>query len=145
MIGGLAGWAGRSVVRERLLPRRKVFVSFDFDNDQALKHFVVGQAKHPKYGFEVVDHSLKEAAPDRSWKQRAMSAITRSDVVLVIVGRSTHRALGVLAEIKMARAAGIRVVQMIGYRSGSYTAVPGAGRLYQWNRENLRKLLSHTA
>ena len=141
MIGGVAGRVGRSLVRDSLSPRKKVFVSFDFENDLALKHFVVGQARHPEYGFEIVDCSLREAAPERKWKERAMAAIKRSDVVLVIVGQNTHRAPGVLAEVKMARAAGIRVVQIIGYRRGRYAVVPGAGRLYQWNRQNLRKLL----
>ena len=142
VIGGLVGQAGRSVVRESFSSKKKVFVSFDFENDQALKHFVVGQAKHPKHGFEIVDYSLKEAAPERKWKQRAMAAIKRSDIVLVIVGRNTHRAPGVLAEVKMARAADVRVVQVIGHRSEACRAVPGAGRLYEWNRENLRKLLA---
>lgn len=30
---------------------------------------------------------------------------------------------------------------MIGYRNASYTPVADAGRLYQWDWENLKKLL----
>jgi hypothetical protein len=27
------------------MPKKKVFVSFDFDNDKTLKDFIIGQAK----------------------------------------------------------------------------------------------------
>jgi len=36
---------------------------------------------------------------------------------------------------------GVKLVQVIGYRDGNYTAVPNAGQLYTWNWENLKKLL----
>jgi hypothetical protein len=41
----------------------------------------------------------------------------------------------------MARAAGVKIVQIIGYASGDYTPVSDAGRLYAWNWENLKNLL----
>ena len=47
---------------------KKVFVSFDFDNDKALKEFIIGQSKLPDSPFEVADWSMKEAAPQRSWE-----------------------------------------------------------------------------
>ena len=43
--------------------------------------------------------------------------------------------------ITMAREAGIKIVQVIGYKNGDCTAVPNAGRLYAWNWENLKTLL----
>ena len=122
--------------------KTRVFVSFDFDNDRVLKEFIIGQSKLPDSPFTVVDTSLKEAAPLRTWEQKARRAIQGSDIVLVMVGRQTHRAPGVLKEVKMAREAGVQIVQVIGYRDGDYTAVPDAGRLYRWNWENLKKLLS---
>ena len=90
----------------------------------------------------MIDTSLKEAAPQRTWEAKAEAAIHRSDIVIVMVGPSTHRAPGVLKEVAMARKHGIPVVQVIGYKDGNYTAVPNAGRLYRWNWENLKKLLS---
>jgi hypothetical protein len=68
-------------------------------------------------------------------------AIKRSDIVVVMVGPKTHKAPGVLKEVKMASEEGIKIVQVIGYRDGNYTAVPNAGRLYSWNWENLKNLL----
>ena len=59
-----------------------------------------------------------------------------------MVGPSTYRARGVLIEVKMARELGKRIVQIIGYKDGNYTAVPDAGRLYSWNWGNLKNLLA---
>jgi hypothetical protein len=42
----------------------------------------------------------------------------------------------------MAREEGVPIVQIIGYKDGNYTAVPNAGRLYSWNRDNLKRLLA---
>lgn len=121
--------------------KKRVFVSFDFDNDKRLKDFIIGQSRLADSPFEVIDNSLKEAAPEKNWVAKANAAILRSDIVIVMVGPKTYRAGGVLKEIAMARAAGKKIVQVIGYKDGDYTPVPGAGQLYRWNWENLKKLL----
>jgi len=123
------------------MSKKRVFVSFDFDNDKVLKDFIIGQSRLPDSPFEVIDHSLKEAAPERDWQEKAERAIRRSELVIVMVGPNTYRARGVLKEVQMARNNGVSILQIIGYRDGNYTAVPNAGRLYQWNWENLKKLL----
>jgi len=123
------------------MAKKKVIVSFDFDNDKIVKDFIIGQSKLPDSPFDVIDTSLKEAAPMKTWEDKARAAINRSDIVVVMVGASTHKALGVLKEVQMARDAEIPIVQVIGYKDGNYTAVPNAGRLYSWNWENLKKLL----
>lgn len=124
------------------MSKKRVFVSFDFDNDKKLKDFVIGQAKLPDSPFQIVDLSLKEAAPMKTWQDKARAAIKRSQVVMVMVGPKTHRAPGVLKEVRMAREEGIPIFQVIGYKNGNYTAVPNAGRLYRWNWDNLKKLLA---
>ena len=124
------------------MTKKRIFISFDFDHDKTIKEFVVGQARLPDSPFEVVDHSLKEAVPMKTWGDKARSAIKRSDIVMVMVGSYTHKAPGVLKEVAMAREEGKQIVQIIGYKDGKYTAVPNAGRLYSWNWDNLKKLLS---
>lgn len=123
------------------MAKKRVFVSFDFDNDKILKEFIIGQARLPDSPFEVIDNSLKEAAPMKTWEDKARAAIKRSEIVLVMVGANTSRAPGVLKEVAMARAEGVRIVQIVGYRDTSPTPVPNAGTLYKWNWENLKKLL----
>lgn len=124
------------------MTKKKVFVSFDFDNDKALKDFIIGQSKMADSPFDVSDHSLKEAAPESGWEAKANAAIMRSDIVIVMVGSQTYRARGVLKEVRMARDANKHIVQIIGYRDGDYTPVPDAGRLYRWSWDNLKSLLS---
>lgn len=119
-----------------------IFVSFDFDNDKALKDFIIMQARREDSPFDVIDHSLKEAAPEKDWETKAYRAIGRSRVVLVMVGPKTHSAPGVLKEIQMAREQNKKIVQIIGYRDGDYTPVKDAGQLYRWNWENLRRILA---
>lgn len=122
------------------MAKKRVFVSFDFDNDKALKDFIIGQSKLKDSPFDVIDTSLKEAAPMKTWEDKARFAIKNSDIVVVMVGPKTHKASGVLKEVAMAREEKIKIVQVIGYKDGDYTAVPDAGRLYAWNWENLKKL-----
>ncbi len=122
--------------------KRRVFVSFDFDNDARLKDFIIGQSRLTDSPFTVTDMSLKEAAPEATWQDKALTAIRRSDSVLVMVGPATYKAPGVLKEIKMARDEKKDIFQVIGYTDGNYTAVADAGRLYSWSWENLKKLLA---
>lgn len=122
--------------------KKRVFVSFDFDNDKKLKDFIIGQSKLQDSPFEVSDWSMKEAAPQRNWEQFAEDRIKRVELVIVMVGPKTHLAPGVLKEVEMARRNNISIVQVIGYKDGNYTAVSNAGRLYSWNWDNLKKLLA---
>lgn len=122
--------------------KKKVFVSFDFENDETLKTFLIGQSKLEDSPFEVIDGSLKEAAPEKDWEEKAKAKIKACDIVIVMVGPKTHKASGVLKEVKMANDLDIKIVQLIGYKDGDYTRVEGAGVLYKWNWENLKKLLA---
>lgn len=81
---------------------KRVFVSFDFDNDRVLKDFIIGQSRLTDSPFDVIDTSLKEAAPVKTWEDKARTAIKRSDIVVVMVGSKTHKAPGVLKEVRMA-------------------------------------------
>ena len=81
------------------MAKKRAFFSFDFDEDQNLKHHMVGQMKLPSSPFEGADWSMKEAAPERNWEQEAEARIGRSDVVVVLVGPKTHKAPGVLKEV----------------------------------------------
>jgi predicted GTPase len=74
------------------VPKKRVFVSFDFDNDKLLKDFIIGQARLEDSPFDVVDTSLKEAQPMRTWEDKARVAIRSSDLVVIMVGPSTYTA-----------------------------------------------------
>ncbi len=125
------------------MAKKKVFVSFDFDNDKVLKDFIIGQSKLADSPFEVIDHSLKEAAPEKNWLEKATAAIKRADIFIVMLGPKTKTAHGVLKEIKVANDLNKVKFQIIGYKDGSSDwAVPNAGRTYSWSWENLKNLLT---
>ena len=120
---------------------KRAFFSFDFDEDQTLKTYMVGQMKLPTSPFNGADWSMNEAAPQRNWEQEAESRITRSDVVVVLVGPNTYKAPGVLKEVEITRRVGKPIVQIIGYRDSSPTRVPNAGRLLKWTWPNMTSVL----
>lgn len=125
------------------MAKKRVFVSFDFDNDKILKDFIIGQAKLDDSPFEVSDHSLKEAAPEKDWLDKARAAISRSEVFIVMLGSKTRTASGVLKEVDIANDLNKMKFQIIGYKNGTEDwAVPNAGRTYSWNWDNLKNLLS---
>lgn len=122
--------------------RTRVFISFDFDNDLGVAKLLGGQLRNPSAPFEVENWSMKEARPEKLWLQDALRRINRSDVVLVVLGRETWRASGVLAEVEAARELKVPLRQIIGYRDlASPTPVPNGGRVYRWGRDNLETVL----
>jgi hypothetical protein len=138
------GSYGVKPIRLRRLPTR-VFISFDYDRDRGVAALLGGQLRRPGSGFVVENWSMKEAAPERLWKAEARRRINRSDVVLVVVGRRTYRASGVLAEVAMARTAvpPVPIRQVIGYKNLiAPRPVPNAGRLYRWGQDNLKTILA---
>jgi hypothetical protein len=95
--------------------------------------------------FQIENWSMKEAAPQRLWKAEARTRISRSDVLLVVVGRQTYRAPGVLAEVAMARNVlpPVPIRQIVGYRLlVAPRRVPNAGRLYRWGHDRLVDVLA---
>lgn len=124
------------------MARKKIFVSFDFDNDKILKDFIIGQTKLPSSPFSAVDVSLREAQPEPEWEIEAEKRILQSDIVLVMVGPYTHNAHGVRKEVSMANKHGKKIAQIIGYKDGNPTPVANAGPLNAWNWDNLQRILS---
>lgn len=126
--------------------KAKVFIGFDYDNDRSLKDLLVGQAKNEDSPFEISDWSLKEAAPERDWKEKAEEKIKRADILCVIAGEKTHKASGVLKEIEITdnlngEGYDIKKFQLIGYSDKECPHVEGAGRRIAWTWDNLKEYL----
>jgi hypothetical protein len=123
------------------MPKR-VFVSFDYDYDKTLKDFLIGQAKNPDSPFEIHDWSIKVASPD--WKDKARARIRASDVVVVICGDHTDKAVGVAIELTIAQEEGIDYFLLNGYtgRTGKKpTTAKGSDKVYKWTWDNLKALV----
>jgi len=120
--------------------KKKVYISFDFDQDKPLKDLLMAQCKLDNCPFDVIDGSLKEASPERDWEKKAFERIKRADTVIVLLGYLTHRSPGVLKEVKMARSLGKRVIQITGHKDQKCPRIAGGGILYKWTWENFHKL-----
>ena len=120
-------------------PGKRIFVSFDFDKDKNKKNLLVGQSRNKRTPFKISDYSLKEAAPDKKWENKARNKIRRSDKVVVLLGKQTHRSSGVKKEIKIARQEKKPITQLAS--NPEHKSVPKAGKRRKWNWDNLRKEL----
>lgn len=121
--------------------KTRVFVSFDFDNDKSLKDLLIGQSKNPDSPFEVIDWSMKEAAPEKNWETEAENRIIRSEIILIILGVKTHQAPGVLKEISMAKKHDKKIVQIIGHNDQYCQFIKNIGNVYEWTWNNLKQIL----
>jgi hypothetical protein len=123
------------------VPARKasrVFVSYDYDNDLDLKNLLVGQARHKGTPFSVQDWSVKYAS--RGWKSDARSRIRGASQVIVICGRYTNQAVGVSAEVEIARESKTPYYLLQGRKSGPVRRPKGTHfweTVYPWTWENL--------
>ncbi|MDD4527574.1 MAG: TIR domain-containing protein [Candidatus Margulisbacteria bacterium] len=122
--------------------KKKVFISFDFDNDSILRDFLVGQSKNSDSPFEIEDWSVKIPWDQSEWKQKCLTKIKKTDVVLVIVGQKTYLATGVKEEIKMAKEAGKKIYGIKGYSDKNCPRPDGLDGYYNWTWANLKNLLS---
>ena len=122
--------------------RKKVFISFDYDNDSFLKDALVGQSRNEDSPFEISDYSIKEAS--NTWITDARNRIKRCDAVIVICGTSTHTATGVAKELKISQEEGIPYFLLWGYSGKACTKPTTAfyeDKIYKWTWDNLKLLL----
>ena len=120
----------------------KVFLSFEFDKDRELHpNFYTLAARDSSHKIE--DYSLKETRRlhDNKWLQEADRQISRSDIVIVILGQDTHNASGVEKEGQLAHQRGKPIFQILphGRTSGS---VPGAGEVVRWDWKQIDAMIS---
>lgn len=120
---------------------QRVFVSFDYDNDNDLKVLLIGQARNPDSPFEVEDWSVKTASP--GWKQDARNRISRSDQVIILCGEHTNTATGVNVELELADELGVPYFLLAG-RDGAVkpTSAKSSDKMYNWTWPNLKSLIA---
>ncbi|CDZ66324.1 Hypothetical protein NGAL_HAMBI2605_46000 [Neorhizobium galegae bv. orientalis] len=123
--------------------KKRVFISFDYDHDETLKTFLVGQAKLADSPFELADWSIKEHISEE-WKKKARTRIKSVDVVAVICGLHTNTATGVSAEVKIAQEEVVPYFLLAGYSEKANVkpvAALSSDKLYKWTWDNLKSLI----
>lgn len=125
------------------MARKKLFVSFDFDNDSTLKMLFVNQTKHPDAPFDIWDSSVKEHMTG-DWQSKAREKIRNVDVVCILCSTTTHTAKGVAIELQIAKDLGKEFFLLAGYKDKNCTKPTGAlssDKLYNWTWDNLKTLI----
>ena len=112
----------------------KVFLSFEFDKDEELHRNFFAQVARGDSCHEIEDCSLNEAyrPHNNSWLKKAQAQISRSDIVIVVIGEDAHNAPGVEKEVTSANQLHKPIFQIRpqGRTSGP---LPGAGEVVPWD------------
>lgn len=123
--------------------KKRVFISFDYDNDEGAKIMLAGQAKHGDSPFDFKDASVKEHLTG-DWKEKVKRRMDNVDIVIVLCGTRTHTAAGVSAELDIAKGKGKPYFLLAAYPDKTCTkpnsAAP-ADKIYKWTWDNLKSLV----
>ena len=125
------------------MKKKKVFISFDYDNDLDIKGALVSQAKDPNSPFKIVDMSIKEPITSK-WKENARSKIKNCDCVIILCGRYTEEAKGVTAELTIAQEEEIPYYLLCGRKDGNVQkplSAKSTDIVYKWKWKIIKELL----
>lgn len=123
--------------------KTRVFISFDYDNDEVQKHFLVGQSKLSDSPFQLADWSSKEHLTG-DWKAKIKAKMAYVDVVCVLCGRNMSTATGVAHELAIAKELGKPYFLLAAYSEGTMTkpsTASASDKIYRWSWENLKILI----
>lgn len=125
------------------MSKKRVFISFDYDHDETLKTFLVGQSKLQDSPFELTDWSIKEPITG-DWKAKARTRIKSVEIVAVICGENTDTATGVSAELTIAQEENVPYFLLNGYSEKPCVkpkAAKSTDKIYNWTWANLKTLI----
>ena len=89
------------------MPKR-IFTSFAIE-DVRTRDLFVGQARHERVPYELVDMSVKEPWSSE-WKTRCRTRIKSCNGVIVLISKHLKNADGAIWEIKCAKEEGIPIL-----------------------------------
>jgi len=125
------------------MPKKRAFISFDYDHDEDIRMLLIGQTQHPDTPFDFTDRSVKEHMSG-DWKTKVKGRISNTDLTIVICGQWTHSATGVAEELRLTRELGKPYFLLAGRANvvctRPTTALP-SDKIYQWTWDNLKALV----
>lgn len=118
----------------------RAFISFDFDLNENEKHLFIGQAKNSRSPFNIQDWSAKISMPESQWESIVEAKIKICDMLIVLVGKNTCNAIGVVKEIRMAHKYNVPVFGVYVGGANSYTNLPiglSKNRVVDWSWDTI--------
>ncbi len=85
----------------------RTFISFAAE-DKNYRDLLIGQAKNPNSPMEIADWSVQEPF-DEKWKTQCRERIKKTQQMIVLISKTTHKAEGACWEIATAKEEGIPV------------------------------------
>lgn len=125
------------------MAKKRVFVSFDYDNDEGAKTMLAGQAKLPDSPFDFTDASVKDHLQG-DWKEKVRRRMDNIDVVIVLCGEQTHTAAGVAVELTIAQDKSKAYFHLAAYSDKTCTkptSSKASDKVYKWTWDNLKALI----
>lgn len=118
----------------------RAFISFDFDNNKDEKVLFAGQAKNSRTPFNIEDWSSKTELPQREWERLIEDKINKCNILIVLVGKRTYTATGVIKEISFAKANNVPVFGVYVGGANATTDLPAGlprNRTIAWDWERI--------
>ena len=118
----------------------RAFISFDFDNDSDSKLLFAGQAKNSRTPFSIEDWSSKTSLPQKQWEALIEEKVNKCNLLIVIVGKKTYTATGVVKEITFAKKQNVPVFGVYVNGAGTSTSLPEGlprNRTIDWNWDKI--------
>ena len=118
----------------------RAFISFDFDNNSGEKLYFAGQAKNSKTPFNIEDWSSKSHLPQNEWEKLIKNKINTCNLLIVLVGKKTYSATGVVKEIEFAKSQNVPIFGVYVDGADLKTLLPNGlqrNRTISWNWTNI--------
>ena len=125
------------------MSKKRIFISFDVDNDLGTKTMLSGQADLPDSPFDFKDASVK-AHLTGDWKEKVRRRMDNIDVVVILCGTKTHTASGVSAELEIAKSKNKPYFLLAAYSDKQCTkpkSATSSDKVYKWTWPNLKSLI----
>ena len=131
--------------------KKRAFISFDYEHDEQLKNALNAQSKNPDSPFYFEDWSVKEPFPQNTWRSDVRTKIKQCSFMIVIIGVHTHKASGVLTEIRIANEENLPCFGIYGqrvtfYQNGRYCINVPQGldkRYIEWTWPNITAAINN--
>ncbi|MPL94166.1 hypothetical protein SDC9_40314 [bioreactor metagenome] len=118
----------------------RAFISFDFDNNSGEKLYFAGQAKNSETPFNIEDWSSKTTLPQKEWEKTIEAKISKCNILIVLVGKKTSGATGVVKEIAFAKSQNVPIFGVYVGGANSTTSLPiglQRNRTIDWEWETI--------
>lgn len=123
----------------------RAFISFDYDNNSGEKLYFAGQAKNSRTPFNIEDWSSKTHLPQKEWEDLINAKINKCNFLIVLVGKKTHTATGVIKEIAFAKSQDVPVFGVYVDGADVNTPLPTGlqrNRTIEWNWQKIANAIT---